>query len=203
MRNGNGRRHPTEHDSILVDALKGAVAGGIAVWVMDQVDWFNYEREDPEVRRRTQQARPEGMDPAHVSVNKAAEMAGTELSPHQPHPAGVAMHYSLGIGPGALYGALRDRVPMLRTGRGSLYGVGLFLMQDEGINAATGLAGKPTDYPWEAHARGLVAHAIYGVVLDTVLGVLKGPGRLIRYAPEEQEQSYERAGEYSSERAQA
>jgi hypothetical protein len=173
-------------NSMLVDAMAGAAAGALAVWVMDQVDWFMYDHEDPEARHRTQRVRPDGMDPAHVAVNRAAEAAGMELSPHQPHPLGVAMHYSLGVGPGALYGALRDRFPVLGTGRGTLYGLGLFLLQDEVVNAASGLSAKPTDYPWQAHARGLVTHLVYGVVTDTVLSVLKGPGSPIRYSKEEQ-----------------
>ncbi len=172
-------------DSVLIDALKGAVAGGVAVWVMDQVDWYMYDHEDPEARRRTREARPDGMDPAHVMANRVAGAFGTELSPRQPHPAGIAIHYSLGIGPGALYGALQDRVPALGIGRGALFGLGLFLIQDELVNAATGLSGRPRQYPWQAHARGLVAHLVYGVVTDTLLRLLTGPGRVTRYAKDE------------------
>jgi hypothetical protein len=176
IRDGNG---------LLADALIGAAAGALAVWVMDQVDWFNYDHEDPEARHRTQRVRPGGMDPAHVAVNRVADAAGMELSPRQPHPLGVAMHYGLGVGPGALYGVLRDRFPVIGTGRGSLYGVGLFLMQDELVNAVSGLSARPTEYPWQAHARGLVAHLVYGVVTDTVVSVLNGPGNPIRYSKEE------------------
>lgn len=184
-----------EHDrkSVLADALKGAAAGGIAVWVMDRIDWYMYDHEDSEARLRTQEARPAGMDPAHVVANKLAGAFGTELSPRQPHPAGIAVHYSLGIGPGALYGALQDRVPALGIGRGALFGLGLFLMQDELANAATGLSGRPGQYPWQAHARGLVAHIVYGVVTDTLLRLLKGPGRLTRSSTEQSEGSRKRA----------
>lgn len=174
----------TQHqrEPVFVDALKGAVAGGIGVWVMDQVDWYMYNHEDPEARRRTQEVRPGGLDPAHIIANRMAGAFGMELSPKQPHPAGVAIHYSLGIGPGALYGALHDRVPALGVGRGALFGLGLFLMQDEALNAATGLSASPRRYPWQAHARGLVAHIVYGVVTDTLLRLLRRPGRLTRYA---------------------
>jgi hypothetical protein len=181
-----GRRD--ERDSVLADTLKGAVAGGIAVWVMEQVDWYMYKHEDPAARQRTQRVRPDGMDPAHVMANKVAGAFGTDLSPRQPHPAGIAMHYMFGIAPGALYGALQDRVPGLGVGRGALFGLGMFLIQDELANAASGLSARPSQYPWQAHARGLVAHLIYGVVTDTLLRILKGPGRLTKYAPEERAQ---------------
>jgi hypothetical protein len=174
-----------ERESVLADSLKGAVAGGIAVWVMEQVDWYMYNHEAAEARRRTQRVRPGGLDPAHVMANRVAHAVGTELSPPQPHPAGIAIHYALGVGPGALYGALQDRVPGLGAGRGALFGLGLFLMQDELAFAASGLSARPSQYPWQAHARGLVAHLIFGVVTDTLLRVLKGPGRLTKYAPEE------------------
>lgn len=111
-------------------------------------------------------------------------MMGKELSPPQPHPLGIMTHYSLGIGPGALYGALRHRMPALTMGRGTLFGFGLFLVQDEAINALTGLSGKPQDYPWQAHARGLVAHVIFGSVTDTALTVLDRAGdKLARQWP--------------------
>jgi hypothetical protein len=171
-----------ERGSVFTNALRGAIAGGIAVWVMDQVDWYMYNHEDPEARRQAQRVRPGGMDPAHVIANKVAGAFGKELSPRQPHPAGIAVHYSLGIGPGALYGAVQDRAPALGTGRGALFGLGLFLIQDELVNAATGLSARPRQYPWQAHARGVIAHIVYGVVTDTLLRVLKGPGRSPRYA---------------------
>ncbi len=33
-----------------------------------------------------------------------------------------------------------------------------------------GLASGPTAYPWQAHARGLVAHLVLGATTDAVLG---------------------------------
>jgi hypothetical protein len=170
--------------ALAADMLSGAIAGGIAVWVMDQVDWYMDDHQSAEARRRTRSVRPAGMDPAHRSVALAAEAVGLE-APAQPNAMGVAVHYGLGIGPGAVYGALRDRAPMVGAGRGLLYGFGLFALQDEMINAATGLAADPRRYPWQAHARGLVAHLVYGLVTDAVLTALKGWGRPVRYARDE------------------
>lgn len=159
---------------VLLDAAIGAVAGALGVWAMDRLDWFMFEHEDPQARQQTQQARPGGMDPAHVAANKIAEAVGTTLAPRHPHPAGMAVHYSLGVGPGALYSVLQDRVPYLDAGRGTLWGLALFAAQDEVLNAVTGLSGNPEDYPWQAHGRGLIAHLVYGVVTDTAIRVMKG-----------------------------
>lgn len=154
-------------------ALMGALAGGIATWVMDRVDWFMFDHEDPEARRRTVEVRPGGMDPAHVAVNKIAETMGTELSPKQPHPAGIAMHYGLGIGPAALYGALKDQYPIMAAGRGSLFGLAVFLLNDEGLNTLTGASADPRAYPWQAHARGLISHLVYGMVTEAALTMIE------------------------------
>ncbi len=109
---------------------------------------------------------------AHVAANKMARAVGTELSSKQPHPAGIAVHYALGIIPGALYGPLRHRVTGLRVGRGLVYGFGLFLVNDELLNPLLGLASGPTAYPWQAHARGLVSHLVLGVATDVGIDAL-------------------------------
>jgi hypothetical protein len=81
---------------------------------------------------------------------------------------------------------MQDRAPALGVGRGALFGLGLFLLQDELVNAATGLSARPRQYPWQAHARGLIAHIVYGVVTDPLLRVLKGSDRSTRYTHDEQ-----------------
>lgn len=166
------RREPNVRagaSSDLTDALIGAAAGAVAVWVMDRVDWLNFKHEDERARNQTQAVRPGGMDPAHTAANASAEALGYDLEPKEYNAAGLATHYFIGIVPGALYGMLRNRVPGLKAGRGTAFGLGLFFMQDEGLNALAGLSAKPNEYPWQAHARGFVAHAVYGLVLDTAL----------------------------------
>lgn len=74
------------------------------------------------------------LDPAHVIANRAAEAMGTELTPRQPHPAGIGVHY----------------------------GLSLLLMQDEGLNPILGTSGRPADYPMEAYFRGLIGHLVLG-----------------------------------------
>ena len=159
--------------------MKGAIAGAVGVWVMDRLDWFMFENVDPAARRRTEQVRPGGLDPAHVAAHKLASALGTELSPEQAEPAGMAIHYAMRIGPGAIYGAFREHLPVTRSGQDALYGMGvglgLFLVQDEALNQATGLSARQKDYPWQAHARGLLAHLTLGLVTNAVLNLLNAP----------------------------
>lgn len=173
MQTGHREHRQAGQSSVVADLLIGAVAGAAAVWVMDRVDWFNFRHVDSQARARTESVRPGGMDPAHVMVANVADAAGMELSPEKHHALGQLVHYSLGTAPGALYGALRGRYPAISKGRGLLFGFGLFLIQDEGMNALLGLSAKPKAYPWQAHARGLVAHLVYGLATDTIFTAVK------------------------------
>lgn len=168
--------HPAG-SSVFSDGVKGAVAGAVGVWAMDRLDWYMFEHENPAARQQTLSVRPGGMDPAHVAVQRAADAVGVELSDKQLHPAGQAVHYGIGIAPAVAYGALRHRLPVQRPGQDTLYGlaygIGLFLIQDEIINTALGIAAKPRKYPWQAHARGLAAHLVLGLVTNTVLNLLQ------------------------------
>ena len=164
---------PARHDGDLaMDLVKGAVAGAVAVWAMDRLGWALWNREDAGALAREREARVEGMDPAHVFANRVADALGRPLHPRQPHPAGVAVHYAIGIGPAMAYAALRRRWPALGVGAGLAYGLGLFLAVDEGVVPALGLAAGPAAYPWQAHARGLVTHLALGVVTHATLGAL-------------------------------
>ena len=158
--------------SLAADLVKGAVAGAAGVWVMDRVGWAMYRGEDPRALQQEQTARVEGKDVAHVAAGKLAGLAGVTLAPQQPHPAGLAVHYALGIGPAALYATLRRRMPAVGWGWGIPYGLALFLMQDEGLAPLLGLASGPSAYPWEAHWRGLVSHLVLGGVTHALLGLL-------------------------------
>jgi hypothetical protein len=172
MGRGNSNWTSRKDDSVAADMVKGAIAGAVGVWVMDQVGWGMYLRENREALRQEQEARVEGKDVAHVAAGKLAGAVGRTLSPEQPHPAGIAVHYALGMIPGALYGVLRNRIDRLGTGRGLVYGLGLFLVNDEILAPVLGLASGPLAYPWQAHVRGLVAHVVLGAATDTIFDVL-------------------------------
>lgn len=156
---------------MLEDMLKGAVAGAIGVWAMDKAGSFLYRQEEQDVLARERQARVDGKDPAHALVDKVAEKTGADIDTSQPNKAGVSVHYALGIVPGAIYAVLRSRFPWVGAGDGVVYGLVLFLLQDEAAAPALGIAAGPKKYPWQTHARGLVSHIVLGIVTDTVLAL--------------------------------
>ena len=157
--------------SLAIDMAHGALAGAAGVWVMDRVDWLMVEHGDQEAWRKTQAVRPNHKDPAHNMADMAARAAGAPPLP-QPHPAGIATHYAVGIVPTAIYGATRQHLPGGVLGRGALLGLGLFLVEDEILNPVLGVAAPPQRYPWQAHARGLISHLVLGIVTEAALAFL-------------------------------
>lgn len=81
----------------------------------------------------------------------------------------MTLHYGLGVLPGAAYAKLRKSLPAIRAGRGAVYGAALFLVNDLVMSRLLGVASSPRRYPWQAHARGLVAHMTLGVATEAVL----------------------------------
>ena len=148
------------------DILAGAIAGAAAVWVADKLDQAIYRAGGPEGVRRTEAARPGGMDPAHVLAKRAADAAGVNVGDPKNNPAGHTIHYGIAAGMGALYGLLRGMAPGVSTGRGALFGIAAFIVQDEIGNTVMGTAGNPLNYPVRDHARGAAAHILFGIVTD-------------------------------------
>lgn len=144
----------------------GAVAGAAGVWAMDRVDWFLVGVQDPAAWRTSQAVRPHGKDPAHNMAGMLANALGMKPPP-QPHAAGIAVHYAVGILPSALYGVVRDRLPA-GPARGLLFGIAAWALADELMGPLTGAAAPPGRYPWQTHARSLVAHLVFGAVTDAV-----------------------------------
>jgi hypothetical protein len=161
-------------ETLAGDLVKGAAAGAGAVWIMDRLDWWMVEHEDPRSWQRSQEVRPNHQDPAHALAGMAAEAVGLD-PPSQPHPAGIAVHYAIGMAPAALYAASRKHLPGGVVIRGLAYGLAMFLIEDEVLNPALGVAAPPQKYPWQAHARGLVAHLALGLATEAVLAALDPP----------------------------
>lgn len=169
-----GERHATSEKTgeglhPLATALLGAAAGAFGVWALDRLDWWMWDHEDAASRARTTEVRPNGEPPAQALVTKVEEATGRGTSRETHELLSQLTHYSIGIAPAVGYALLRDKLPGRGVARGALYGLGLFAGQDEVLNAVTGLGAKPQEYPWQAHARGLLAHTLYGVVTELAL----------------------------------
>jgi hypothetical protein len=168
--------------SILVDLIDGAIAGAVATWVMGKATTVLYDKEDKSTRQREDDAR-HGKTAYGVAADKAAGFAGTELSDDQRKKYGQAIHWALGIGAGALYGALRPRRKVASAAGGLLFGTAFFLLMDEMVTPALGLTPGPMAFPWQTHARGLAGHLVFGGVTDGTLAALHSAARAGGMAP--------------------
>jgi uncharacterized membrane protein YagU involved in acid resistance len=86
----------------------------------------------------------------------------------------MAIHYALGVLPGAAYGVVRRWIPFARFGNGLAYGLAIFALNDEYVNTKLGLASAPAAYPVETHVRGFAGHAVLGVATETGIQLLGG-----------------------------
>ena len=160
--------------SILGDAIRGALAGGAGTWVMDQVTTGMMSGQDPAITAREEAARPNGKGAVDNLVDRLANLLGVTPTDEQHARAAEAIHWGLGVLPGALYAVVRRRVPPLGWGGGLAFGALLWALNDEYANPRLGLAAAPEAYPPETHLRGLVGHLVLGVVTDSGIDALGG-----------------------------
>lgn len=158
--------------NLCTDLALGALAGAAATWIMGKTTSYLYEKEDTQALRREDQAR--GDKTAYeVAAEKAAHFAYSQLSEDERKKLGSAIHWSVGIGSGALYALLRRRLAGGGPGRelatGALFGAAVWLLLDEVGNVALGLTPGPRAFPWQAHARGLAGHLVLGLATEGVL----------------------------------
>jgi hypothetical protein len=160
--------------------VRGMAAGAVGTWAMDVLTWAMYRREDPAALAREQRARVHGLDTAHAAAARVRRALGGRDDHPEPNAGGIAVHYLLGMVPGALYARARRRSRWVTAGRGALWGFGLFVVNDEIMARSLGIAGPARAYPWQAHLRGVVGHVLLGVVTHVVLDAMDddpdGPG---------------------------
>lgn len=152
--------------------VRGALAGMAANWVMGQVTSYLYQHESEEARKEEQEARG-GKMAYGVAAEKVAEVAGRELTKEQRQTVGKKIHWALGMGAGATYGACRETGWGVKLGRGLAFGTGFYLLVDEVANPVLDLTPGPMAFPWQTHARGLVAHLVFGAATETLLGLME------------------------------
>ncbi len=159
---------------LLYDGLRGAIGGFVATWLMDEVTTGMLSGQPKSVTEQERQARPNGESSTANLADLLASELDVELTTEDRTRASTALHWALGIVPGAVYGMLRDRVPGISRGHGMLFGALVWAANDEWLNAKLGLSGPWGAYPVQTHARGLVGHLVLGATTDTALDLLPG-----------------------------
>lgn len=149
---------------------RGAVAGAVAWWAMDQTLQAIYNRESAVVRNRERRARG-GVPALEVLAERLAALAGHPVSARERSAGGIVLQWVIGIGAGMLYATLREHVPGRGIRRGLVFGAAFSLVVDETLTPVLGLAPGPAAFPWQTHARGFAGHLVFGAAAETTLRV--------------------------------
>lgn len=158
--------------SVIGGLISGALAGAIGTWAMDLVTTGVQQSQSKADAKLEKAAQPNGKSSIDNLLDLIEARAGMPVSDDVRPMVLQGLHYALGVGPGALYGVLRDRVPLLAAGRGLVFGAVLWALNDEYLNTALGLAAPPDAYPASTHLRGLIGHLALGATIDTALDIL-------------------------------
>jgi hypothetical protein len=156
------------------DAIRGALAGAAATWLMDLVTTRLYESQSPEVTQREEAAQANGKSSVANMVDRFEATTGLTIPRGRRPFVENAVHYGLGMVPGAIYGVIRRRLPFARAGEGAAFGLTVFALNDEYLNTRLGLAGPYSAYPAQTHFRGLAGHAALGIGTETAIQLLGG-----------------------------
>jgi hypothetical protein len=160
--------------SIRRDAIRGAVAGAAATWLMDRLTTGMLQLQPPAVTAREEAAQRNGKSSVANLVDRFEAETGITVPEKRRPLIETVVHYLLGIVPGAIYGVVRRRVPLARIANGLGFGAAIFAVNDEYANAALKLSGPPRAYPIQTHFRGLAGHAVLGMATETGIVLLGG-----------------------------
>lgn len=149
------------HNPDWAEIAGGIVGGLVGAWVMGQAI--------EAMTRLEPEEQPEDEEPTVKTAAAISEaLLKKTLSRRQRKPAGQAVHYAFGALVGAFYGVLGAELPIVRSGAGTLYGLGVWLGADELALPALRLTPPAKDQPKSQHAEMAAAHLVFGVVLDSV-----------------------------------
>jgi hypothetical protein len=156
------------------DAIRGAVAGAAATWLMDRLTTGMLESQAPAVTAREEAAQRNGKSSVANLVDRFEASTGLTVPAKRRPTIETSIHYLLGIVPGAIYGVVRRRLPLMRIANGLGFGMAIFAVNDEYANTALKLSGPPRAYPLQTHFRGMAGHAVLGMATETGIVLLGG-----------------------------
>ncbi len=167
--------------SLLAGVVSGALGGLAGVWIMAQVDdilemtldetKLGRHARPPSAKRLDD---PLGVDlppadkPAMRAARSIAGAAGYEISDEQARKAAPAFEYGFGAALGALYGGLAEFAPWATSGRGALFGAGLWAGMDLVALPRLGLSDRPESNLVAAQARAFTRRAAWSLTADAV-----------------------------------
>jgi uncharacterized membrane protein YagU involved in acid resistance len=156
-----------EESSPLRGLCAGLAAGLLATLVMDGFSKL-VETTSEAIGNGSQEEKRDGDEPATAKLGRriSRSVIRRDLDHDSAQLASEAVHYGYGTLMGGLYGLLGEIFPTVTVASGAPWGAALFLLGDEVMVPALGLAKGPREVPVSTHARALGAHLLYGTTLD-------------------------------------
>jgi uncharacterized membrane protein YagU involved in acid resistance len=165
-------RKVSEQRSNNADILKGVAAGVIggivASFVMDQFQagWSAVaDKLDPDPKKQQSKEEPSTVKAAKAIAENVFDV---RLPENKKDLAGSGVHYAMGAGSAAVYGAAAEIYPPVTSGVGLPFGTAVWLIMDEGAVPLLGLSKSPLDYPLSNHVYALTSHFVYGATTELV-----------------------------------
>lgn len=163
------------------------VAGIVATWIMDrfQYNWWDVAGWIERWRGKSAPVPPPApapsADPAAApaaqefsgpSTAKVANRVfrlwkGRDLNGAEKGPAGELVHYVFGIANAVLFGILMSAFGVVGIAWGVAFGAALFVLADELLLWAVGLAKGPWNYALYIHVYAFASHVAYGLALGS------------------------------------
>lgn len=147
----------------LADLALSTLAGYVGTKAMEPVSMKLYQLQPPSAREREDAVRPG--DPARIAAEKISRALGITLDEDQLRRAGTVLHHGLAIQWAPLYAVLRRRTRWSPVPAGLATGAAMSIVADELMTPAFGFSADNTAYPVLTHARGFVAHLVFGLAV--------------------------------------
>jgi putative membrane protein len=155
---------------VMNGAIAGAVggaAGALAMSVFQEL-WLG-----DAIRGRVHQGAPltKAEDSQSATERLAGRMMDSELSRRERRAGGAILHYLMGIGSGTAYGAAAaasGNAKMFTAGRGTAFGIAVWVLADQTLVPLLGLSRRPTRYRLSNHLMDICAHLVYGLTTEAV-----------------------------------
>ncbi len=111
------------------------------------------------------------LDSIALAADRIDRATGRKMSPGQKSIAAAGVHFGLGALLGAVYGVIAESSDVITR----LHGMGFAVAEGGGGNLVwTAATGTTRQYSAADHAESVADHAVYGAVLETVRGLIRG-----------------------------
>ena len=165
-------------NKVVKDAVFGAIGGIAGTFVLKKAMGFLagfQSNRDKWLERELVRE-----EPTQALAGKVAQNGlGIELARDSKKQWGNAISWGYGMAWGAIYGVMRNQVPLTSKAGGVPFGIGFGLFGSAVLLPAFDLTPSVTEFPVSSQLRGLGAHCAYAATVEAVCTTLEAAERAI------------------------